>query len=182
MASLVSHLALPTSFPPPFFPFFAIINTGEVLRLNPFNLPSKGFVLAYDIDLQGTGVGGGLATLDLGNPANGTNLPFTVPTTTGMLASTFVNNLASQIDTVTSSTGLFATPMTTANGVTLLISGPIDNGSGNNYIDFGLTDLGFTYDYGITAVPEPSSALMACIGALTLSGYAYWCRRRRSAS
>ena len=36
----------------------------------------------------------------------------------------------------------------------------MDLGNDNNYIDFLNTDSGFNYDYGVAAVPEPSSVVL----------------------
>jgi hypothetical protein len=147
------------------------ISTGEVLRLNPINLNKGGFV-AYNLNLQGTALGGGLATLDLGDPTTGMNLLATVSTTAGMTDSMIVADLATEINAF--STSLFAT----ASGENLAITGALDQGNDNNYIDFELTDNGFSFTYGVSAVPEPSTAVLLGIGALLLSGYVQRTRRR----
>jgi hypothetical protein len=146
------------------------VTTDEVLRLNPNNLNKGGFV-AYNLNLQGTGQGG-LATLDLGNPANGNDLSFLAVVTNGELSSTVVSTLASEINAA--GTLLVATPL----GASLLVTGAMDNGNDNNGIDFSLTDAGITYAYGVSAVPEPSPILLASVAG-SVFGAIYWFRRRK---
>ena len=74
-----------------------VVNTEEVLRLNPKQMNLGGFV-AYDIHMDGTAAGGGLATLDLGDPTNGSNLLATVSTTANESEFSILSSLASQIN------------------------------------------------------------------------------------
>ena len=152
-----------------------VINTEEVLRLNPKEMNLGGFV-AYDIHLDGTGAGGGLATLDLGDPTNGSNLLAMVSTTTNESEYSILSSLASQINAY--NTPLFAMAV----GDTLSVTGAMDLGNDNNYIDFVSTDSGFTYDYGVASVPEPSSVVLLGFGAMALAYYVRSRQRRATMS
>ncbi|MDG3008229.1 PEP-CTERM sorting domain-containing protein [Paludisphaera mucosa] len=136
--------------------------SGEVLRINPEQL-SAGLGLNYDLELTGVATLGfaGTATLSIGGPGGGDFSTLT----SGLTASQILLDLETQINTTTSlgamiiGNSLILTNVTTSNDIAALV-----------------TDSGFSYSYGVTAVPEPSTLAMGATAAL--AGLAALRRRR----
>ncbi|WP_165250365.1 hypothetical protein [Paludisphaera soli] len=138
--------------------------SGEVLRVNPQQL-AAGLRPIYDLELAGveTPGFGGTATLSIGGPGGG---DFTT-LTSGLTASQILLDLEMQINSATSlgamvlGNSLLLTNVTTSNDIAALV-----------------TDAGFSYSYGVAAVPEPSSLALCGIAGTLALGYARASRSR----